>query len=304
MYFAFTRYRKIFYAISIVLFTAALISIFFFGLKLGIDFTGGSSLEVLYKNQNQVPSFESIRQALSESDLNLGEIFIQKKGERGIILKMKNISETEHQEILKKLEGLAPVEEGSESFQMIGPIIGKELKEKTKVAIILAIIAITLYITLAFRRVSRPVKSWQYGVASLVALFHDIVIPLGVFAILGHFYNVEIDLPFIAAILTILGFSVHDTIVVYDRIRENLLKTNEKVFNLVIDKSLNQTIARSVTTVLTTLLVLFAIFFFGDPSLKYFSLALIIGISMGAYSSIFIASSLLVTFYQSKIKKN
>jgi preprotein translocase subunit SecF len=298
MQFTFTKYRKIFYGFSIILFIGSLASIFLFGLNWGIDFTGGSSLELTYKNQNEVPSFENIREALA--DFNLGEMSIQKKGDRGIILKMKNISEAEHQEILKKLEGLAYVEEGTESFQMIGPIIGKELKEKTKTAIILALIAITLYITLAFRRVSRPVKSWQYGLASLVALFHDVVIPIGVFAVLGHFYNVEIDLPFVAAILTVLGFSVHDTIVVYDRIRENLLRTNEKVFDLVINKSLNQTMARSITTVLTTLIVLFTIFFFGDPSLKYFSLALIIGISMGAYSSIFIASSLLATFYHSK----
>jgi preprotein translocase subunit SecF len=298
MQFTFTKYRKIFYGFSIILFIGSLASIFLFGLNWGIDFTGGSSLELTYKNQNEVPSFENIREALA--DFNLGEMSIQKKGDRGIILKMKNISEAEHQEILKKLEGLAYIEEGTESFQMIGPIIGKELKEKTKTAIILALIAITLYITLAFRRVSRPVKSWQYGLASLVALFHDVVIPIGVFAVLGHFYNVEIDLPFVAAILTVLGFSVHDTIVVYDRIRENLLRTNEKVFDLVINKSLNQTMARSITTVLTTLIVLFTIFFFGDPSLKYFSLALIIGISMGAYSSIFIASSLLATFYHSK----
>ncbi|PIZ00851.1 protein translocase subunit SecF [bacterium (Candidatus Gribaldobacteria) CG_4_10_14_0_8_um_filter_33_9] len=301
MQFTFTKYRKIFYGFSVILFVGSIASIFMFGLNWGIDFTGGSSLEVAYKEQNEVPSIESIRQALT--DFNLGEIFIQKKGNRGIILKMKNISETEHQEILKKLEELARIEEGTESFQMIGPIIGRELKEKTKTAIILALVAITFYITLAFRVVSRPVKSWQYGLASLVALFHDVVIPIGVFAVLGHFYNVEIDLPFIAAILTVLGFSVHDTIVVYDRIRENLLRTNEKVFDLIINKSLNQTIARSITTVLTTLIVLFALFFFGDPTLKYFSLALIIGISMGAYSSIFIASSLLVTFYRSQIKK-
>jgi len=301
MQFTFTKYRKIFYGFSVILFVGSIASIFMFGLNWGIDFTGGSSLEVAYKEQNEVPSTESIRQALT--DFNLGEIFIQKKGNRGIILKMKNISETEHQEILKKLEELARIEEGTESFQMIGPIIGRELKEKTKTAIILALVAITFYITLAFRVVSRPVKSWQYGLASLVALFHDVVIPIGVFAVLGHFYNVEIDLPFIAAILTVLGFSVHDTIVVYDRIRENLLRTNEKVFDLIINKSLNQTIARSITTVLTTLIVLFALFFFGDPTLKYFSLALIIGISMGAYSSIFIASSLLVTFYRSQIKK-
>ena len=157
MQFTFTKYRKIFYGFSVILFVGSIASIFMFGLNWGIDFTGGSSLEVAYKEQNEVPSIESIRQALT--DFNLGEIFIQKKGNRGIILKMKNISETEHQEILKKLEELARIEEGTESFQMIGPIIGRELKEKTKTAIILALVAITFYITLAFRVVSRPVKS-------------------------------------------------------------------------------------------------------------------------------------------------
>jgi len=162
------------------------------------------------------------------------------------------------------------------------------------------LLAIASYVAFAFRRVSYPAKSWQYGLATLVALFHDIIIPLGVFAILGEFYNVEINIPFVAALLTVLGFSVHDTIVVFDRIRENLLKRTAVSFGDVVNQSLNQTLVRSINTVLTTLLVLFAIYFFGGESLKYFSLALIIGIVSGAYSSIFIASPLIFSWVNSK----
>ena len=163
--------------------------------------------------------------------------------------------------------------------------------------------AITLYIAFAFRKVSRPVSSWKYGLTSLVALFHDVLVPIGVFSVLGRLYNVEITIPIIAALLTILGFSVHDTIVIFDRIRENILRRGGKSFEETVNWSLNQTIGRSISTVITVLLVLFAIFFLGGQTLRYFSLALIIGITSGAYSSIFIASPLLVTWQNWREKK-
>ena len=160
----------------------------------------------------------------------------------------------------------------------------------------LALLAITLYIAFAFRKVSRPIASWKYGITSLIALFHDILIPLGVFSLLGKFYNAEITIPIIAALLTILGFSVHDTIVIFDRIRENILRRGMAQFSETVDLSLNQTIGRSISTVCTVLLVMASLFFFGGQTLKYFSLALMIGVASGAYSSIFIASPLLVSW--------
>lgn len=238
------------------------------------------------------PANEDISKALAE--FNLGDIAVQPTGSGGAVLQFKGVDEAVHQQVLAKLNGLSPVQE--KSFQYIGPSVGQELKNKTMIAIVLSLLAITLYIAFAFRKVSRPVASWKYGVTSLIALFHDILIPLGVFSILGKFYNVEITIPIIAALLTILGFSVHDTIVIFDRIRENILRKGMGQFSDTVDWSLNQTIGRSISTVVTVLLVMFSLFFFGGQTLKYFSLALIIGVTCGAYSSIFIASPLLVSW--------
>jgi preprotein translocase subunit SecF len=286
----FTRYSKFYYVFSGILMAAALVSLFLFGLKFGIEFTGGSLLEAEFRQER--PSPDAIQEKLA--DLDLGEIIVQPLGEREVILRLKEIDEATHQQIISRLNQLSDFEE--KQFQLIGPQIGRELKQKTEVAIILTLIAITLYIAFAFRKVSRPVSSFQYGLASLIALCHDILIPLGIFSILGKFYNVEITIPIIAALLTILGFSVHDTIVIFDRIRENLLKRSEMTFEETVNHSLNQTLGRSINTVLTVLIVLFSIFFFGGLTLKYFALSLIIGIVSGAYSSIFIAGPILVSW--------
>jgi len=290
MNFNFTKYSIIYYIISGVLVLGAIAFIFAFGLKFGIEFTGGTIVEMEFLNQR--PSNEEIQKALSE--FNLGEIIIQPTADKGAILQFKGIDEETHQKIKTKLNDLSINEE--KRFEFIGPSIGQELKSKTELAIVLALLAITLYIAFAFRKVSRPVSSWKYGIASLIALVHDILVPLGVFSLLGKFYNVEITIPIIAALLTILGFSVHDTIVIFDRIRENIIKKGTGLFEETVNLSLNQTIGRSISTVFTVLIVLLCLFFFGGQTLKYFALALIIGITCGAYSSIFIASPLLVNW--------
>ncbi len=288
--FPFTKYSKIYYLFSGILIIAAIASLIVFGLKFGIEFTGGSNMEMEFTQKR--PTNEEISKALSS--FNLGDIVVQPTQDKGAVLKFKGVDEETHQKILTELQKLSPVQE--KSFQFIGPSIGNELRNKTEIAIALALLAITLYIAFVFRKVSRPVVSWKYGITSLVALFHDILIPLGVFSLLGKFYQAEITIPIVAALLTILGFSVHDTIVIFDRIRENILKKGMISFNETVDASLNQTIGRSISTVITVLLVMFALFFFGGETLKYFSLALIIGITSGAYSSIFIASPLLVSW--------
>lgn len=290
MNFPFIKYSVIYYILFSVLVIGSIVALLVFGLKFGIEFTGGSAMEVGFLDQR--PTNEQIQNNLSQ--FNLGEIVSQPTENNGVILQFKGIDEATHQQMLLKLSELSKVEE--RKFEYIGPSIGQELKQKTELSIFLALLAITLYIAFAFRKVSRPVSSWKYGVASLIALFHDILVPLGVFAVLGKFYNVEITIPIIAAILTILGFSVHDTIVIFDRIRENILRKGMGQFEETVNLSLNQTLGRSIGTVFTTLLVLFSIFFFGGQTLKYFALALIIGITSGAYSSIFIASPLLVTW--------
>ncbi len=301
-----THNRNIFFAISGILVAASILALVFFaitdksttlGLKLGIDFTGGSLLQAEFKTEQ--PSNDKIKEELA--GLDLGEISIQPVGPNGIIVRFKSIDEEMHQKILTSLGGPNVVEE--KSFESIGPVIGHELKNRSLWAIALVIIMIVIYIAYAFRKVSRPVASWRYGVTAIVALAHDVVIPTGFFAVLGHFLGIEVGLLFVTAVLTILGFSVHDTIVVFDRIRENLRKGGSGDFENTVEASINQTIGRSITTSLVVMLTLLAIFLFGGETTKYFSLTLLIGVFFGTYSSIFIASPLLVSWEKYRQKK-
>jgi preprotein translocase subunit SecF len=285
----FIKYKKIYFAISGALILMSLISLGVFGLELGIDFTGGSILEIEYDGYR--PSNQEIEEKLS--DLDLGEILIQPTDEKGVIIRMKDVSEETHQEVLQILGEGKQIEEIR--FETIGPVIGREVKQETKLVIVLAILSILIYVTFAFRKISQPVKSWQYGIATIIALSHDVLIPIGIFAILGRLYSVEISIPIITALLTVFGYSVNDTVVVFDRIRENLLKKSIS-FEEAVNDSLNQNLSRSISTSLTTLFVLLAIFFFGGYTLKFFSLALILGIVLGTYSSICLAAPILVVW--------
>ncbi len=288
------KHKKIYFSISIFLILGSLFSLILFGLKLGIDFTGGSLIEVKFIEERL--STDQIKENIA--DLDLGQITIQPTGEKGIILRLKDIDEKTHQEILGKI-GL--VEEGR--FESIGPVIGEELKRNALWAIGLALIAIIIYIAWAFRKVSQPVASWQYGLVAIIALFHDVFITLGFFSFFGYLKGIEVGLPLVAAFLTILGYSVNNSIVIFDRVRENLLKTDWKEFSQTINQSINQSISRCFNTALTTLFVLLAIFLLGGETIKYFSLALIIGIIVGTYSSIFITSPLIVLWQGKKLKK-
>jgi len=292
MNFKFTKYSFVYYIVFGILTVASVVVLCMFGLRFGIDFAGGSNMEIQFSGDR--PSNDSIQQTLAE--FGLGDITVQPIGSAGATLKFQGIDESTHQKILDKLNSDYTIIE--KSFQYIGPSVGQELRNKTEVAICMVLLAITLYIAFAFRKVSKPVSSWKYGITSLIALIHDILIPLGIFAVLGKLYNVEITIPIITALLTVLGFSVHDTIVIFDRIRENILRKGMANFEETVDWSLNQTIGRSLSTVFSTLIVLISIYFLGGETLKYFALALIIGISSGAYSSIFIAAPLLVTWYK------
>lgn len=286
--------RKIFFLISVILLAASTLSLSLWGLNLGIDFTGGSLVELDYLTER--PSKEQIKEQLI--NLELGEVRVQPTGEQGIILRLQEVDETTHQQILESLDQ-NKVEE--KRFESIGSTISSELRVKAFWAVGLALLAIIVYIAWAFRRVSRPVASWQYGLVAIVALFHDIFITLGLFAYLGRFQGVEIGLPFVAAFLTILGYSVNNSIVVFDRVRENLMKTNWSGFAQTIDQSVKQSLTRCINTALTTLLVLTAIFFLGGQSVHYFSLALIVGIVIGTYSSIFITAPMVVAWEERKL---
>lgn len=261
-------------------------------IEIGIDFSGGSLIRVAFDEQR--PSVQQIEETLADQDL--GTIKVQPLGENEVTIRLKSIDNVKYQEVLQLLnEKFGSVEE--KSFESIGPTIGKELRKKAIVAVVLVLVFIILYISLVFRKMSGgTVKSWVYGLGALAALFHDILIVVGFFAILGKFWNIEIDILFITALLTVLGFSVHDTIVVYDRIRERLKISYNKTFEETVNESVNQTLIRSISTSLTTLLVLLALYLFGGESIRFFILALIIGIIAGTYSSIFIASPFLVTW--------
>jgi len=292
------KYRKIFYIFSGLLVAASILALVLWQLNFGIDFTGGTIMEINFLAER--PSNDQIREKIK--DVDLGSVVLQPTQDKGLILRFKNIDETVHQDILKKLASEQTPDKVLEEtrFDSIGPAIGQELKVKAYWAIGLSLIAILIYIAWAFRKVSRPVASWKYGLAAILALFHDLLITIGVFSILGHFLNVEVDLAFIAALLTILGYSINDTIVVFDRIRENLKYSSWDDFEQTLDTSVNQTMARSINTTLTTLMPLFALYFIGGATLHWFALALIIGITLGAYSSIFQATPFLLWWIKKK----
>lgn len=298
--------RKIWLTLSSVMVITSVVFLFLWGLNFGIDFTGGSLLEVKFLSQR--PNINEVHDSIN--DLDLGSLIIQPIGENNIILRFQDISEEKHQAVMSRLKKLAGEKENNEvgadlyleelRFDSVGPSIGRELKSKSLYAIITVLFAIVFYIAWVFRKVSKPVASWKYGITAIIALFHDVMIVLGVFSLLGYFFDVEINSAFVAAILTVLGYSVNDTIVVFDRIRENLPKSDDD-FEGTINTSVNQTLTRSINTSLTTLLVLLSILFFGGSTIRDFVLALSIGVFVGTYSSIFLASPILVLW--EKIKK-
>ena len=304
------KHRKIFYAISGILVISSLLAIVVWGLKPGTDFTGGSLLEVEYKGTRPEVSF--VQNSLSS--LNIGNVAVQPTGDKGFILRFKNVTEEEHQLVLSALSagkstdlpavptsGQAGEVLTQKRFDSIGPVIGKELTRRAWMAIVLVSVVIIIFIAIAFRKVSKPVSSWVYGAAAVLALIHDVTIPAGFFAVLGHFKGVEVDILFVSALLTILGFSVQDTIVVFDRTRENLKRGGGvKPFEETVNTSLTQVAGRSLKTSLTIIFVLLSLLFFGGETTKYFALTLTLGMVFGAYSSIFLASPILVSWYKWK----
>lgn len=291
--------RKYAYIFSITITVISLICLLTWGLKYGIDFTGGTMMEI--KFQDSMPENVEIEETLKE--LNLKSLTIQASNGDAVLLRYGSEDDSVNDAVWKKMNEKY---QGSTQLRVdyIDSSVSKELRKKSFGAIFWAVAGIMAFIAYAFRKVSRPIPSWKYGAGAVIALVHDILITIGVFAILGHFAGVEIGVPFIAALLTILGFSVHDTIVVYDRTRENLLRgSGKESFPDVVNRSLNETLVRSINTSLTVIITLLAIFLFGGASIKFFALALLVGITFGTYSSIFIASSLLVTGYEMQKEK-
>lgn len=282
--------KKIFLWISSLLVLGSLLLIFSGGLKFGIDFTGGSLMEIEYIDGR--PDTSKITSQIST--LGFGEFIAQPVDTSGFSVRTKSLTENERIELVRALsfDGELLIEE--KSFTSIGPSVGRELKNKSIFAIIVVAISIILFIAYAFRGVSKPVSSWKYGIIATLTLLHDVIISTGAFVILGKIMGAEVDTLFIVAILTILGISINDTIVVFDRVRENLNKKVSSDFGEVVGKSLSETYMRSINTSLSTIIVLLALFFLGPNSTKVFSLIMAIGMFIGTYSSIFLASPLLV----------
>lgn len=284
------------------LFLTSVVLLITVGLKPGLDFTGGSLMEVVFEKER--PTVESFREAVSK---NVENPVIQSTGDREYLLKVRFLNEEEHQKLLSSLsQSFSSSTTGQvkeDRFETIGSAVSSDLKSRAFQAGFLVVLGIVAYIAYSFRKVSRPVQSWKYGVAAVVALLHDVVITMGFFVLLGKYKGVEVDLPFVVAMLTILGYSVNDTIVVFDRIREKLIRHGASNFVDTVNLAVNETIGRSINTSLTVLLALTALFLFGGASIHYFAFALIIGIIFGTYSSIFVASSLLVTWEEWKHKR-
>lgn len=282
--------RWIFVSISIFFILASALSLIIFGLKVGIDFKGGSLTEVTYVEDT--PTIDVVQKRVEE--LSFGGSIVQPIGVNGVQIKTRALSESERQNLLSSLnfDGRYNVEE--KSFTSIGPSVGKELKNKSIISLILVAIATVVFIAYAFRKVSKPISSWKYGFITIITLAHDVIITAGLFTIISHFTGAEADTLFVVALLTVLGLSVNDTIVVFDRVRENITHNKSgNSFKETVGKSLNQTLFRSLNTSLSVIIVLFALFFVGPESTKIFALTLAIGMFFGTYSSIFVASPLL-----------
>ncbi len=292
--------RKYAYAFSFIVMVLSVVALSIWGLRLGIDFKGGTLLEVQF-TIDPTPEVSQVTEVLEP--IGLQSLTVQPTEDRAILLRYLSSDENANDQVLEKLKGLdADVKQLRTNF--IGGSVSSQIKKNAITGVILAVIGIALYIAWAFRRVSAPVASWEYGLGAVIALGHDILVTLGVFAVLGKFYGIEVGVPFIAALLTILGYSVNDTIVVYDRVRENLLREHGKTdFEETVNRSLNQTLGRSVNTSMTVIITLLAITIFGGESIRYFSLAILVGVTFGTYSSIYVASALLVTRYKMKLKK-
>lgn len=291
------NYYKYLFALSGIILILGIVSLFVYRLNLGIDFKGGTLTELEFKEPYDLAKVRET--VLADGIKNFQP---QSTGDRGLLLKTEALEKDQHDKMLVSLkEKVGDFEE--KRFESIGPVVGQQLKKDALYQLIMVSLGIILYIAYAFRKVQRPITSWRFGWAAIIALLHDLLIVLGIFSILGHYYGIEIDSLFVTAMLTVLGFSVHDTIVVFDRIRENLKVHAGQPIEFIVNHSISQTLVRSLNTSLTVLFVLLALLLFGGPTIKYFVLALFIGVITGTYSSIFVASPLLVLWQKWSARK-
>lgn len=283
-----------YFIISLLVIIPGIISMFLWGLRLSIDFTGGSRIILLFDKKVNQQMEDRVKDTFKEEKI---EIVTIQPSDKRLIIRTKPINEKQDANLLKKLENKVGLVKQDE-FETIGPSVGSEITMNALKAIILASVLVVLYIAYSFRTVPKPVSSWRFGICAIIALIHDVLVLIGVFSLLGHFAGVEVDSLFITALLTVIGFSVHDTIVVFDRVRENLRYTVGLPFPQIVNDSILQTLVRSLNTSLTAILVLFTLLIFGGSTIHWFIAALLIGIASGTYSSIFNAAPLLVVWHE------
>jgi len=300
----FLKYTKIYFAVALIAVGLSLCAIFAFGLNMGIDFEGGSSINVSYKNDR--PGMEEIKSSLSGIE-DMNGVQIQPMGQKEVVLKInkKDISSSVYHNVITQLATTGEIDENSASIETISPLIGKELKDKTVVVVIVALLAMLAYIALAFRNVGKPISSFQYGFSSTLMLFHDVVIPLGVLAVMGKYFGAQLSIPVVTALLTVVGYCINNTVVVFDRVRENLQKDRKSSYDEIVNKSLNETITRCINTSLTVIIALIPLYYFfsNEESLKYFAITMGTGVIVGIFSSVFLASPLLVAWNNYRRKK-
>lgn len=289
-----TKHKFWYFLISILLIVPGVISLFLYGLNLSIDFTGGSQTTYLFTQKPTTQMVETVKKQYTDEKIYVASV--QQSGNE-IFIKTGQVNETVNKKIVDSLtQKIATIKQ--EEFATIGPTIGRELTQNAFYSIIVSSLLIMAYIAFSFRKVPKPTSSIRFGVCTVVALLHDVLLLIGVFSLVGHFLHIEIDSLFVTAVLTVIGFSVHDTIVVFDRIRENLLRGGNVPFEDVVNDSILQTLIRSLSTSLTAMLVLFTLVLFGGESIRWFAIALLIGIASGTYSSIFNAAPMLVLWQE------
>jgi preprotein translocase subunit SecF len=287
--------RKVWFTISLILIVPGLISLALWGLKPGIDFRGGQEME-LSGGQDQA----KVRQVFVAA--GAGDITVTTAGTNGILVRYRDDEKDPKKTEAAIKAGISKIGYTQVAFSSVGPSVSQDITRNALLSVFLASLVIVLYIAFAFRNAPPPVSPWSFGVSAIIALLHDALLLIGLFSLLGHFFGVQVDSLFVTAVLTVIGFSVHDTIVVFDRVRENLRRYN-KPFDEIVNLSINETLARSLNTSLTVILTLSALLLFGGESIRLFVFALLVGIISGTFSSIFNASPMLVVWNNYKTKK-
>lgn len=286
--------KYLYFLLSLIVIIPGVISLLLFGLNLSIDFTGGTMITVSVPKQADQKAANSVAGILQKEGLRVSST---QTSSNLVLVRTQLMDQTQDKGFVSDL-GNRIKGAKQEEFESIGPTIGAETTTNAILAVIIASLFIILYITWSFRKVPKPASSFRFGICAIIALVHDVLVVVGIFAILGHFFGVEVDSLFLTALLTVIGFSVHDTIVVFDRIRENLRRVSGLPFSKVVNESILQTLDRSLNTSLTVVLVLLALLLFGGDSIRWFVVALLVGVISGTYSSIFNASPLLVVWQE------